>query len=121
VSVANRLGLGPVKADLSPGAITRAGVAAMAEVADRLRIEADHIVFGHTHRRGPMPGEEQWGRSGGPALWNTGSWVHSPTLLRDTAAESPFWPGTIVLVGDDGPPEHRHLLDDWTRADLARA
>ena len=29
VGVANRLGLGPVRADFSPGALTRAGVAAM--------------------------------------------------------------------------------------------
>jgi hypothetical protein len=119
VSVANRLGLGPVRADLSPGAITRAGINAMTQVAERLRIDAEHIVFGHTHRRGPMPGEEGWQRGDGAALWNTGSWVHSPSLLRETAAESPFWPGTIVLVDDDGPPRHRHLLDEWTREELA--
>jgi hypothetical protein len=120
VGVANRLGLGPVRADLSPGAITRAGITAMGEVADRLGIEAAHLIFGHTHRRGPLPGEEPWGRDSEPSLWNTGSWVHSPSLLRETAAESPFWPGTIVLVDEEAPPRHRHLLDEWTRADLAR-
>ena len=54
VGVANRLGLGPVRSDLSPGAITRAGLAAIGEVTRRLGIDADHLIFGHTHRRGPM-------------------------------------------------------------------
>src|SRR6476660_9014749 len=51
VGVANRLGLGPVRSDLSPGAITRASLAAIGEVVHKLGIEADHLVFGHTHRR----------------------------------------------------------------------
>jgi hypothetical protein len=119
VGVANRLGLGPVRADLSPGAITRAGVNAMGEVVERLRIEAAHVVFGHTHRRGPMPSEDEWRRTdGGPVLWNAGSWVHSPSLLRSTAEDSPYWPGTVAFVDADGPPRLEHLLDDWTRADL---
>ena len=119
VGVANRLGLGPVRADLSPGAITRAGVGAMGEVVERLRIDARHVVFGHTHRRGPMPGEDEWRRAdGGPSLWNAGSWVHSPSLLHSHAGNSPYWPGTVVFVDDDGPPRMEHLLDDWTREDL---
>ena len=119
VGVANRLGLGPVRADLSPGAITRAGVSAMGEVVERLRIDARHVVFGHTHRRGPMPGEDEWRREGrGPNLWNAGSWVHSPSLLRSRADNSPYWPGTVVFVDDEGPPRMEHLLDDWTREDL---
>lgn len=119
VTVANRLGLGPVAADLSPGAITRAGVAAMAEVAERLEIDAEHVIFGHTHRRGPLPGEDDWGGAGGPRLWNTGSWVHSPSLLRESAERSAYWPGTVALVEESGPPRLEHLLDDWTREDLA--
>lgn len=119
VGVANRLGLGPVAADLSPGAITRAGVAAMAEVAERLGIGAGHVIFGHTHRRGPLPGEDPWAADGGPTLWNTGSWVHSPSLLRDSAEHSPYWPGTVGIVDEGGPPRLEHLLDGWTREDLA--
>ena len=119
VGVANRLGLGPVRADLSAGAITRAGVNAMGEVVERLRIDARHVIFGHTHRRGPMPSEDEWRRSdGGPALWNAGSWVHSPSLLRSSADDSPYWPGTVAFLEDEGPPKLEHLLDDWTREDL---
>ena len=119
VGVANRLGLGPVRADFSPGAMTRAGVSAMGEVVERLRIDAAHVIFGHTHRRGPMPEEDEWRRGeDGPNLWNAGSWVHSPSLLRSTAEKSPYWPGTVVFVDHEGPPRLHHLLDDWTREDL---
>jgi predicted phosphodiesterase len=100
VGVANRLGLGPVRADLSA-------------VVTRLAIGAEHVLFGHTHRRG-TPAEQA-----ATALWNTGSWVHAPGLLGRSAAVSPYWPGTIGLVGDEGPPELRHLLDDLSRDDLA--
>ncbi len=114
VGLANRLGLGPVRPDLSAGAIGRAGFEAMGSVVEDLGIKAAHVVFGHTHRRGgPEPGR-------GAQLWNTGSWVHSPGLLGESAAVSPYWPGTVCFVGDDGEPELRHLLDELAPADLGR-
>ncbi len=121
VGVANRLGLGPVKSDLSPGTITRAGLEAIGEVVRRLGIEADHVIFGHTHRRGPMPNETGWRLADGTRVWNTGSWVYSPGLLGRTAARSPYWPGTVVVVTDEGRPEPRHLLDDRTKTQLRGA
>ena len=65
------------------------------------------MIFGHTHRRGG-PGA----RGRGPALWNVGSWVHSPGLLGETAAVSPYWPGTAVPARRRGragapPPARR--------------
>jgi hypothetical protein len=118
VGIANRLGLGPVGSDLSPRAIARAGIVAMSEAVDRLGIDAEHVIFGHTHRRGPMSEEPGW--SAGPTrLWNTGSWVHSPALLGATAGVSPYWPGTIAFVEDSGAPELRHTLDELTREQLA--
>jgi predicted phosphodiesterase len=113
VGVANRLGLGPVRSDLSAGAIASAGFEAMAGVVEALAIDAEHVIFGHTHRRGTPK------QRGPVALWNTGSWVHAPGLLGPTAGQSPYWPGTIALVGESGPPELRHLLDDLSREDLA--
>ena len=106
VGVANRLGLGPVRSDLSAGAIGRAGFEAMDEVVERLGIAAEHVIFGHTHRRGTPK------RQGAVALWNTGSWVHSPSLLGRSSAESPYWPGTVALLGERGrarapPPARR--------------
>jgi predicted phosphodiesterase len=113
VGVANRLGLGPVRADLSAGAIGRAGFDAMGDVVESLHIEAEHVIFGHTHRRG---GPEVRADT---KLWNTGSWVHAPGLLGPTAAVSPYWPGTICIVGDEGEPELRHVLDDMEPEQLA--
>jgi hypothetical protein len=119
VGLANRLGLGPVSADLSAGAITRAGVAAMREVARRLGIDARWLIFGHTHRRGPRPEEAEWLLSGGGRMLNTGSWVHSPSLLGSTAATSDWWPGTVAVI-EDAEPRLEHLLDDLGREDLRR-
>jgi predicted phosphodiesterase len=113
VGVANRLGLGPVRSDLSAGAIGRAGFDALGDVIENLQIRASHVIFGHTHRRG---GPE---RRGEASLWNTGSWVHSPGLIGETAATSPYWPGTVCWVGDDGDPELVHLLDGLGREELA--
>ncbi len=118
VGVANRLGLGPVKSDLSPGAITRAGLAAIGEVVRRLGIEADHVIFGHTHRRGPLRAEVGWRLEDGTRLHNTGSWIHSPWLLGRTAADSPYWPGTVVVVADDREPCATNLLEDRSKEEL---
>ena len=90
MGVANRLGLGPVRSDLSPGAITRAGLEAIGEVTRRLGIDADHLIFGHTHRRGPMRAETGWRMPEGTRLWNTGSWVYAPGLVGRTARGQPL-------------------------------
>lgn len=117
IAVANRLGIGRFRADLSLAEISRATIAAMAETVTRLEVDAETVIFGHTHRRGPLPGEKPWGTGGGPALVNTGSWVYSPGLLGPTAAKSPYWPGTIGVL--EGPEvELRHLLDDAPHAQI---
>ena len=41
VGVANRLGLGPMRSDLTPGGITRAGLDAIRQVIARLAIPAE--------------------------------------------------------------------------------
>jgi hypothetical protein len=118
VGVANRLGLGPVKSDLSPGTISRAGLAAMGEVVRRLGVDADHVIFGHTHRRGPLRAEAGWRLESGTRLWNTGSWVHSPWLYGKTAADSPYWPGTVIVLEDDRSPRPENLLEDRSKREL---
>ena len=89
IGVANRLGLGPVGSDLSPGAIARAGIAAMGQVVERLGISAEHVIFGHTHRRGPLSSDAGW-KCTETRLWNTGSWVHTPALLGDSGRREPL-------------------------------
>jgi hypothetical protein len=122
VGMANRFGLGPVKPDLSPGAITRAGITAMGEVIERLGIDAEHVIFGHTHRRGPLDGEPGWTATSGAKLLNSGSWTHMPGLIGNaTPDESPYWPGTIVEVTETGPPVAKLLLGSLTRTELTEA
>jgi hypothetical protein len=111
LTAVNRAGLGPFKLDLSAGELGRAGVRAMAEVVTRLEVEAEHVIFGHTHRAGPLDGEPGWRLPSGTRLLNTGSWVYSPGLVGGAGHDSPYWPGACAFVGDTGPPRLRGLLD----------
>lgn len=112
VAALNRAGLGPLSANLSGEELRRAGLRGIATVVDRLRIDAEHVLFGHTHRSGPWPGDvEGWALPGGTRLMNTGSWRHDPAFLGEPPDAGPYWPGVCALVGDSGPPELRRLLD----------
>lgn len=116
----NRAGLGPLSPDISRGELRRAGLRAMGEVAARLDLGDAYVVFGHTHRAGPFaydPVSEWRGRSGA-RLINAGSWVYDATFLTATPGESPYWPGTCVLVEETGPPVLRRLLLDRSHAEL---
>jgi hypothetical protein len=108
--------------DISVDGISRFGLAAMREVVRRLRLDCEHLVFAHTHRPGPLPGDdaEEW-RVGDVAMHASGSWSYSPGLCGPTAAESVFWPGTVTWLDDEGPPQRRELLADRSRRDLAAA
>jgi hypothetical protein len=123
VAALNRAGLGPFNADLSSGELRRAGLHAMGEVAQRLGLSDAYVVFGHTHRAGPLPGdrEQEWCSPGGARLVNTGCWTYDPHFLTSTPGESPYWPGGCVLVGEDGPPQVRRLLEGRQHVDLAPA
>jgi UDP-2,3-diacylglucosamine pyrophosphatase LpxH len=117
----NRLVRGEFEADLSAGAITRSGIAAAAETARRLRIEAAHVITGHTHRAGPNQGEPRWPLAGGGELHNTGSWVYADALHHPGSPPGPYWPGTITWVEDEGPPHRTALLLDRSHAELRAA
>jgi calcineurin-like phosphoesterase family protein len=111
IAAVNAAGLGPVRADLSGPELRRAGLRAMGETLRRLGVESEHVVFGHTHRAGPLPHDDpaEW-RQAGARLVNSGSWVYEPSYLRADAARSPYWPGSVVVVEETGPPELRRLL-----------
>lgn len=124
VAALNRAGLGPFHADLSPGEIRRAGLRAMGEVAARLGLGDAHVVFGHTHRPGPLPGdaESEWRGPAGARLCNTGCWTYDAHFLGASgSSESPYWPGRCVVVEDDGPPVVRPLLAERYSAELMPA
>jgi predicted phosphodiesterase len=113
VGALNRVGVGPLKPDLSGVELRRAGLRGMGETVRRLGIEADHVIFGHTHRSGPHPGDsEGWDLPGGGRLMNTGSWIHEPAFLGRSPRESPYWPGHVAMVPDEGPPVLLDLLDE---------
>jgi len=120
VAALNRAGLGPVRADISAGELRRAGLAAMGEVAARLGLGDAYVVFGHTHRSGPLPGDRdhEWLGRSGARLVNAGCWTYAPVFLTSTPGESPYWPGACVLVGDSGPPELRRLLQERPHSQL---
>jgi predicted phosphodiesterase len=121
VAALNRAGLGPFNADLSSGALRRAGLSAMGEVAARLRLGDAHVIFGHTHRAGPLPGDDlsEWSAPGGVRLVNSGCWSYDSYFLTANPGESPYWPGCAVLVEEDGPPQLLRLLAAHTHRQLA--
>ena len=120
VAALNRAGIGPLRADVSSGELRGAGLRAMREVAARLGLGDAYVVFGHTHRAGPLAGdhEHEWSGDGGARLVNTGCWTYDSIFLTPTPGESPYWPGTCVLVEDTGPPALKRLLLDRSHADL---
>lgn len=121
VAALNRTGLGPFRADISSAELRRAGLRAMGEVSARLDLGDAHVIFGHTHRAGPLPGDDvrEWLAPGGARLMNSGCWTYDSYFLTSKPGESPYWPGACVLVEDDGPPVLRRLLDDRVHADFA--
>ncbi|HEX4837135.1 MAG TPA: metallophosphoesterase [Solirubrobacteraceae bacterium] len=120
IAALNRAGIGSFNADISGSELRRAGLHAMGEVAVRLGLGDAHVIFGHTHRSGPLPGdvETEWRGPAGARLLNTGCWTYNAYFLAGAPGESPYWPGRGVLVEDYGPPVLWRLLDDCDRAAL---
>jgi hypothetical protein len=121
----NLLGIGPVRSDLSGDALRRNALDALGEVVGRLGIEAEHVIFGHSHRAGPLPDDDvtEWRTPSGAWLHNSGSWVHEPVFTQAGGTDSPYWPGGAILVEDTGAPQLLRLLadDDLVRADADAA
>jgi len=113
VGALDRTRLGPLDSELSGGQLRRAGLRALSEVIVRLEVPAAYVMFGHTHRAGPLGDEDQaeWVASTGAAIANTGCWVHDPDILRDAPTRSPYRPGFCAVVSEEGPPELGNLLD----------
>ncbi|HEX6713972.1 MAG TPA: metallophosphoesterase [Thermoleophilaceae bacterium] len=110
----NRAGMGPFEAKITGTRLRESGLEAMTNLAAALQLDAREIVYGHTHRAGPLPRDADW-----PArLFNTGSWLYEPNLLDTTAGESPYWPGTVLWIEDDEPPRLERVLDGVSHEEL---
>jgi UDP-2,3-diacylglucosamine pyrophosphatase LpxH len=114
----NRLLRAEFDADLSPGAITRSGVAAASEMSARLCLPCAHVITGHTHRAGPEESEEAWSLPDGGLLHNTGSWVFASAFHHPGTPPGPYWPGTVTWLDEEGPPSREKLLSEYTRDEL---
>jgi hypothetical protein len=75
---------------------------------------AAHVVFGHTHRPGPLAGDEsaEWTTPSGTRLWNSGSWTVEVGFIHGGGVRSPYWPGTLVHVDAEGAPRLENVLHD---------
>jgi hypothetical protein len=113
VAALNRARVGPLRADLSRGELRRAGLRAFADVLSRLDVRAAHVISGHTHRAGPLPGDDlsEWRSSTGAHLVNTGCWVHEPGFLGDAPHTSPYRAGFAAMLEGDAAPQLVNLLD----------
>jgi hypothetical protein len=109
----NRAGIGPLRPDLSGSELRRGGLRAFGQVLADLRISGGHVMFGHTHRAGPLPGDDrsEWVTPTGTRLLNTGCWVYERGLLGDEPRRSPYRPGFAGVLGDTRAPELVNLLD----------
>lgn len=122
VRAVNLAGLGPVRRELTGSALRQGYLTGIAEVLRRLDVEDPYVIWGHSHRAGPLAGDDlgEWVTPSGGRLLNTGSWVFQPHFLGGTPGASPYWPGTAVVVEGSAPPRLEQLLGGWSYDDLRR-
>jgi hypothetical protein len=115
-----RAGLTPVTAAILDAQMRYAALPALRTVLTRLGVEAETVIFGHVHRRGPLEAEdaEDWRADGGPQLLNTGSWMYQPLLLDRARPPHPYWPGGAVRLETGRSPQTVGLLDDLDHDEL---
>jgi hypothetical protein len=110
--------LAPVTARLMDLQVRHAAIPAIDMVARRLGVEAEWIIFGHVHRRGPLPGDRWPAGATGIRFANTGSWLYEPVLLDGARPPHPYWPGGAVMLEEGREPRSIGLLDDLRVAAL---
>ncbi len=114
VIAVNRLGLGPVRPDLSTAALRHSSLIAFGEVLSALSVPARYALFGHSHRAGPLPADDQseWTAPAGARILNTGCWVSEPDFVGRKIATSPYRAGFAATVEDGSDPPILHNLLD---------
>ena len=81
-------------------------------MADTLAPDAEHVLFGHTHRAGPLPGDDlaEWSTLSGTRLWNSGNWYLESAFVTGVGERSPYWPGTIAWLEAGRAPRIENAL-----------
>ena len=117
----NAAGLGPLDRNLSGPSLRRGYLRGIGEVATRLGIGARHVLWGHSHRAGPWPVDDaaEWVTPGGSRILNSGSWVYQRHFLSEAPNDSPYWPGTAIVLDDGEPPRLVRLLGERGHRELA--
>lgn len=120
VAALNATGLGPLSAELSGHAMIASAMHAIDEVDARLNIGADHLIFGHCHRPGPLPTDDAsaWLTRVGTRLHNTGNWVYEPRFQASLGSDGAYWPGTGVIVDSGQAPRLERILAEFTEEAL---
>jgi hypothetical protein len=112
VALLNRTGTGPFGTDVSTPELRRAGLRAFQQVLERLGVRAEHVIFGHTHRAGPQPGDDRSEWTGaGTSLVNAGSWTYDREFVGDSGRQGPYRPGFGVVLDVSQAPQLVNLLD----------
>ncbi|SEH12609.1 metallophosphoesterase [Thermoleophilum album] len=112
LALLRRAGIHGFEAALDGNALRRAGLRAMGQVVRSLSIEASHVIFGHTHRAGPLHGDErgEWQLPGGVKLWNSGCWIAEPALASSNGLGG-YAPGFALIVAERGDPQLVRLVN----------
>jgi predicted phosphodiesterase len=110
----NKARIGPLEPDLSGPQLRRAALTAFNQVIERLDVRTSHVIFGHTHRAGPLPADDltEWRTPAQTNIVNCGSWVDQPDFLGPDPASSPYRAGFGVELAGDGPPALVNLLSE---------
>ena len=106
------LGLGDLSSDISAAGLLGGSLDAVGESVQRLGISAEHVIFGHSHRAGPIRSDDmlQWRTHSGVWLHNSGCWVHEPGFTGASNGKHPYWPGGAIRIDGDRPPQLLKLL-----------
>jgi hypothetical protein len=107
-------GLGPLSPDLSGPGLRRSGLVGYGEVLSVLGLRPSYALFGHTHRAGPLPGDDhtEWVTKSGVQMVNSGCWVNeSAAFLSEEPTANPYRRGFAIELDESGPPRLVNLLE----------
>lgn len=108
-------GLGELSGDVSGPALYRTELRGFGTAMANLGVDANYVLFGHTHRAGPLGDDDAalWRATGGVRLVNSGCWVQEGAafMTPEEQAVSPYRAGFAIELDDDGPPRLVNLLD----------